>query len=69
MLLIMLIVVKSQLSHGVRVPTHSVGVGEGSPQVNIRTHYMPKTNGIQVAYGKQDPTLSSMDKPATEAKY
>ena len=56
MLLIMFLVVKSQLSHGVRVPTHSVGVGEGSPQVNIRTHCMPKTNGIQVAYGKQDPT-------------
>ena len=56
MLLIMLLVVKCQLSRGVRVPTHSVGVGEGSPQVNIRTHCMPKINGIQVAYGKQDPT-------------
>ena len=56
MLLIMLFVVKCQLSHGVRVPTHSVGVGEGSPQVNTRTHCMPKTNGIQVTYGKQDPT-------------
>ena len=56
MLLVMLLVVKCQLSHGVRVPTQSVGVGEGSLQVNIRTHCMPKINGIQVAYGKQDPT-------------
>ena len=56
MLLIMLLVIKCQLSHGVRVPTHSVGVGEGSPPVNTRSHCMPKINGIQVAYGKQDPT-------------
>ena len=56
MLLIMLLVIKCQLSHGVRVPTHSVGVGEGSPQVNTRSHCVPKINGLQVAYGKQDPT-------------
>ena len=56
MLLIMLLVIKCQLSHGVRVPTHSVGVGEGSPQVNTRSRCVSKINGIQVAYGKQDPT-------------
>ena len=55
-LLILLMALHSQLSHGVRVPTHSVGVGEGSPQVNLSTRYTPKTNGVQVAYGKQDPT-------------
>ena len=51
-----LLMLKGQLSHGVRVPTLSVGVGEGSPQAQTGSHCMPKTNGIQVIYGKQDPT-------------
>ena len=55
-LLILLLALHSQLSHGVRVPTHSVGVGEGSPQVHLSTRYTPKINGVQVEYGKQDPT-------------
>ena len=55
-LFFLLLALHSQLSHGVRVPTHSAGVGEGSPQVNLSTRYTPKINGVQVAYGKQDPT-------------
>ena len=47
-LIALIILIRCQLSHGVRVPTLSVGVGEGNP--------LPKLNGIQVSYGKQEPT-------------
>ena len=54
--LIILILIRCQLSHGVRVPTLSVGVGESNPQVQTRSDLLPKLNGIQVSYGKQEPT-------------
>ena len=55
-LIALLILIRCQLSHGVRVPTLSVGVGEGNPQVKTRSDLSPKLNGIQVNYGKQEPT-------------
>ena len=56
LLTILLIILRCQISHGVRVPTLSVGVGEGNPQAQTSIDDVPKTNGIQVSHGKQDPT-------------
>ena len=40
----------------VRVPALSVGAGEGNPSAYSCRHSVPKPNGIQVIYGKQEPT-------------
>ena len=45
-----------QITHSVRVPALSVGAGGGNKQAHALPQQVPKTNGIQVIYGKQDPT-------------
>ena len=55
-LVIALVLLQSQLSHSVRVPALSVGAGEGNPPAHFCKHPVPKPNGIQVIYGKQEPT-------------
>ena len=55
-LVITLILIQSQLSHSVRVPALSVGAGEGNPSAYSCRHSVPKPNGIQVIYGKQEST-------------
>ena len=55
-LVIALVLLQSQLSRSVRVPALSVGAGEGNPPTHFCKHPVPKPNGIQVTYGKQEPT-------------
>ena len=53
---VLIMMIQAQLTHSVRVPALSAGAGEGNPYAHLSSRHAPKPSGIQVVYGKQDPT-------------
>ena len=53
---VLIMMIQAQLTHSVRVPALSAGAGEGNPYAHLSSRHVPKPSGIQVVYGKQDPT-------------